>query len=111
LKRLASIAPGEGVTEVDLTHVTADEPGISDSLPAFDGIYSFDVTRDGDFLNVTFSENEHVEDEVGSFGCDVPARPARGVVFCEEPLVIDASLGTDADERRVHAFDFSCRVE
>ena len=110
LTRLSSIPGGKESVVVDLGHLEQGYGG-SDSLTAYEGSYSFDVTLEDGFLNVIFYENEHVQDEVGSMGCDMPSLK-RGTVFCEEPITIDASLGTDSDEEKtVHAFDFACTVE
>jgi uncharacterized protein YegP (UPF0339 family) len=111
MKRLAA-AGGEMQVDVDMTHVTENEPGISDPLEAFKGSYGFDATSDGRAISVIFTESNHIEDETGSTGCDIPKKLERGAVFCKEPLVIDANLGTDLDERKeVHAFDFFCHVD
>jgi uncharacterized protein YegP (UPF0339 family) len=110
LKRLSVAPQGEGVAEVDLDHLDEDGFGFGDSLDAFEGSYSFDIGVQEGFVSVTFYENEHVQDEVGQIGCDLPALE-RGVTFCDEPIEIDASLGTDDEEKTVHAFDFGCRVD
>jgi uncharacterized protein len=109
LQRLPAVPQGEEKVEVDLDHLE-EGFGASDSLEAFEGSYSFDVTVEEGFVNVIFYENAHVQDEVGSFGCDLP-KLERGTTFCDEPIEIDASLGTEDEEKQVHAFDFGCRVD
>ena len=110
LERLASISPGGDRVEVDFDHLDESGFGSSDSLSAFEGVYSFDVTVEDRSVNVTFYENAHVQDEVGSFLCDIP-KLERGTTFCNEPIEVDKNLGTDGDFEMVHAFDFGCRVD
>lgn len=86
----------------------------ADGLDAFAGNYNFvfDVSIDGDevFVNVVFQENNHVQDETGSFGCELNLGEDEGV-FCKEPITIDRNLGTDnEDSDEVHAFDFECEL-
>jgi uncharacterized protein len=111
LTRLAEVPQGAGEIKAELVGPVDEDWASSDgSLEAFEGAYSFDIGMSGDEIEVYFYENVHVEDETGSLGCGAP--PAeRGKTFCSEPIEIDASLGTDAEERMVHAFDFSCRVD
>jgi hypothetical protein len=111
LERRADVPQGEGTTSVDLTNIAEEEYASSESLDAFEGSYSFDATVSEGSVSVFFYENAHVQDETGSLGCDLPALE-RGKTFCEEPIVIDASLGTDEEEEKmVHAFDFGCRID
>jgi hypothetical protein len=101
-------APGESISAAlnpDEEDAYADS---DDALEAFEGSYSFGISMYETSVDVIFYENEHVQDEVGSMGCDLSAA-VPGVPFCQEPITIDASLGTeDETERSVDAFEFSC---
>ena len=88
-----------------------DDYVYSEALAAFEGSYNFSVGIEEGTAYVTFQENAHVEDEVGSIACDLPDPNSGVTAFCEEPLEVDASLGTDEDPKMVHAFDFGCRVD
>jgi hypothetical protein len=99
---------GPGSTSASIDPDEEDAYGDSDGLDAFLGNYSFGISVYEGSLDVIFYENEHVQDEVGSMGCDLAAA-VPGEPFCEEPITIDASLGTeDEPERSVDAFAFSC---
>jgi hypothetical protein len=111
LRRLAAVPQGEGQVAVDVTNASEEQVASSASLAAFEGRYSFDAYILDGTLEIFFYENEHVQDETGSLRCALPPL-RRGRSFCDEPIEIDASLGTaDDEERIVHAFDFGCRVE
>ena len=60
--------------------------------------YNFTLEYSEKSLNVVIQENNEVQDEVGSFSCDV----ARSGVFCFEPIF-------DIDSE--HAFNFSCAIK
>jgi len=110
LTRLAveGMPQGPGSTSATVNPDEEEAYGDSDDgLDAFEGSYSFSLSMFEGSLDVIFYENAHVQDEVGSLGCDldgvVPGQP-----FCQESVTVDASLATGEEERIVHAFDFAC---
>jgi uncharacterized protein len=111
MKNLPVVPQGKAQVEIDFSHLPEGEWGYSDSLDAWKGSYSFSAGIEDGAVQIVFQENEHVQDEIGSTACDLPKPLKRGTTFCNEPLEIDTSLGTEDDEKVVHAFDFACRVD
>lgn len=112
MTRRATVPQGAGSITATVPYASDSNGDADDGLAAYEANYSFALYVWEGTLDILFFENEHVQDEIGGYGCSADdiatARP--GEDFCVNTLEIDANLGTDNDEENeVTAFDIACR--